>query len=161
MPEATEEQLTKCRLSTMEHREEVRKKLDWFVMQLLKRATVHDLSKLEEPELSSFAAVQERMKDIKFGTPEYKAALEDIRPAIEHHRTHNAHHPEFHEKGVGSMTLVDLVEMFSDWYASSYRNKDGSIIESIPICCERYEIPPMLEAIFQNTVTAMMEEGHA
>ena len=58
------------------------------------------------------------------------------------------------------MTLVDLVEMFSDWYASSYRNKDGDITTSIPICCERYEIPPMLEAIFQNTVTALQEDSH-
>jgi hypothetical protein len=49
------------------------------------------------------------------------------------------------------MTLVDLVEMFCDWYAATKRHEDGSIMKSIEINKERFNISDDLVNIFINT----------
>lgn len=50
------------------------------------------------------------------------------------------------------MTLVDIVEMFFDWWASSERHKNGDIKESIEENKERFGLSDQLVKIFNNTV---------
>jgi hypothetical protein len=49
------------------------------------------------------------------------------------------------------MTLVDLMEMLCDWYASSKRQADGNIRKSIEKNRERFGMSDQLIRIFENT----------
>jgi len=44
-----------------------------------------------------------------------------MKPALEHHYALYRHHPEHFQNGIDDMNLIDLVEMFADWKASSER----------------------------------------
>lgn len=55
------------------------------------------------------------------------------------------------------MSLVDLVEMLSDWRSATKRNKDGNLVKSIEINCQKYGISPQLRKIFENTVREIFE----
>ena len=55
------------------------------------------------------------------------------------------------------MTLVDIVEMFCDWRASSMRNKNGNLLKSIETNAARFRIDSQLEQIFVNTAKSIDE----
>lgn len=136
---------------TREHIAQVRAAIGRVIELLQVRATHHDESKLQEPELSGFAALHGRLADIRFGSPEYRAALEEAAPTIAHHYAHNSHHPQHYPDGIAGMSLLDLVEMFCDWYAAGLRTKDGSLAVSLAINVDRFNIAPQLAAILENT----------
>jgi len=52
---------------------------------------------------------------------------------------------------VSRMNLLDLIEMFIDWVASSRRHADGDIGRSIEVNRERFGMSDQLVRIFQNT----------
>ena len=56
------------------------------------------------------------------------------------------------------MTLLDIVEMLSDWRAATERNKNGNIRTSIEKNTVRYNMSPQLAQIMQNTVREMFKE---
>lgn len=112
----------------------------------------HDDSKLKEPEVSVFDDCTGTLKDIEYGSEEYKEWLKILQPTLEHHYTHNRHHPEHFENGVAGMNLADLCEMFCDWFASSKRCKDGDIRKSIKQNQERFGFSDDLCSILMNTV---------
>jgi hypothetical protein len=53
---------------------------------------------------------------------------------------------------VGEMNLIDLLEMFCDWYAATKRHNDGNIYKSIEINRKRFAISDQLADIFLNSV---------
>lgn len=53
---------------------------------------------------------------------------------------------------VGSMDLVDLFEMISDWVSATKRNKNGNIFNSIQLNSSRFGIDDLLSRILRNTV---------
>lgn len=118
---------------------------------LLRRAREHDASKLEEPEKSMFDEVTGRLRGLTYGSDEYKAALKDLKPALDHHYLHNSHHPEHHSRGIDDMCLLDLVEMFCDWCAATERHEDGDIERSIEHNQERFGMSDQLCRIFRRT----------
>ena len=61
---------------------------------------------------------------------------------------YNPHFPN----GIRDMTLLDLVEMLCDWKAASERHQDGNIRKSIEHNAGRFDIPPVLAGILENTV---------
>lgn len=115
------------------------------------RMLVHDASKLLEPEKSGFDEWTPRLRVLTYGSDEYKAALVGLGEALAHHYAHNRHHPEYHERGVDNMTLLDLVEMFADWKAATERHENGDLARSIEINRNRFGINPQLARIFDNT----------
>lgn len=115
------------------------------------RAALHDDSKLDSPEKEAFDAVTPRLKSLTYGSPEYRAALKEIKPAIAHHYSVNPHHPEFYSNGIYGMSLLDVIEMLCDWKAASERHDDGDIKRSLEINGERFEISPQLQSILYNT----------
>jgi hypothetical protein len=123
--------------------------------QLNKRAVHHDTTKWSPEEWPAFEAATPQLAGLTYGSPEYKAALASIGPALEHHYAHNSHHPEFHPDGVADMTLLDLIEMLCDWKAATERHNDGSIIRSLTVNGPRFKIEPQLLRILTNTVNAM------
>lgn len=141
-----------CLAETQKHVRSVQRNLNIFIRALMSRGETHDNSKFEEPELTIFAQNTAKLAAVEYGTPEYAALLKEVRPAIEHHYAKNCHHPEHFPNGINGMTLVDLIEMLSDWEAATARNKNGNIRKSLEVNAERYDISPQLQQILKNTV---------
>lgn len=140
---------------TLKHIARVGGLLSLAIGELVRRAASHDHSKLLPPEKQAFDEITPRLRGSTYGSDEYKATLREFKPAIEHHQTNNAHHPEAHPRGVDGMTLIDLVEMICDWKAASERHADGNILDSIDKNRERFGLSDQLVSILTNTVCAM------
>lgn len=144
MPDSTED--------TLEHIRKVQKRIDECRNNLTVRAAHHDASKLREPEKAGFDRITEQLSGLAYGGDEYKAALAEAKPTLDHHYAHNTHHPEHYEQGIAGMSLLDIIEMLADWKAASERVRAGSIAQSLPINKERFGIDSQLAAILENTV---------
>ena len=145
-------------LETIKHIHRVRHFLCLMIEELDRRAREHDQSKLVSPEAEVFGEWTPELAKVEYMSPEYKALMEHVRPAIDHHYANNRHHPEHWSKGVEDMTLCDLLEMLCDWKAATERNKNGNIRTSIEKNTTRYGLSPQLAAIMQNTVREMFQD---
>lgn len=137
---------------TRDHIHNVQSRIAEIRNRLEYRAIIHDHSKLEEPEKSGFDVLTFKLRDLVYGSDEYKAALVEGKPTIEHHYAVNPHHPEHYDNGIDGMSLLDVVEMLCDWKAASERTKQGSIAASLAHNKERFGISDQLAAILKNTV---------
>jgi hypothetical protein len=137
---------------TLDHIDKVRARLQECISVLTIRATYHDASKLQEPEKSGYDVLTAKLADLVYGSDEYKAALVEAKPVIDHHYAANSHHPEHYENGIAGMSLLDIVEMLSDWKGASERTKQGSIQQSLAHNKVRFGIDDQLAAILENTV---------
>lgn len=136
---------------TLEHIKKVVGFIGVIQIELMIRAHTHDDSKLLEPEKSAFDRLTPILKDLEYGSPEYRASLAELQPAIKHHYLSNSHHPEYYINGIDGMNLVDIVEMYCDWKAAGERTKNGSMSKSIEINKTRFKISDQLAQIFINT----------
>lgn len=122
-----------------------------FIPELYARADEHDNSKLEEPEKSIYDEFIPKLRTAKYGTPEYEQIKKDMRiKGGDHHNKFNRHHPEYFEKGVSGMNLLDFMEMVCDWFAASLRS-DTSFLDGLDGNVSKYGIPPMMRHIIMNT----------
>lgn len=136
---------------TLEHIRLVQNRM-WEIRHLLwGRVHAHDRSKLEEPEKSTFDRVTPRLRELTYGSDEYKAALADMGDALKHHYEHNSHHPEHFANGIAGMSLLDVIEMLCDWSAASERHADGDLAKSLEINVKRFAIDAQLASILRNT----------
>lgn len=138
-------------LSTYEHLEHVRRLLREVGNALIARGESHDRSKLGQFERETFAEYSPKLKGLTYGSDEYKRCLEGMAPALTHHYACNRHHPEHFVQGINGMNLVDVVEMFVDWLASTRRHADGDIHKSIEINKTRFGMSEQLTSILRNT----------
>lgn len=138
---------------TWHHIDVLRKFLRIASVELLMRGETHDRSKLARAEVDVFTEFTPKLKGTTYGSEEYKGYLAQMGSALQHHYAHNRHHPEFFERGLRGMNLVDLLECFCDWWASSMRHTDGDIRRSIGINAKRFNMPEALVEIFLNTVS--------
>jgi len=136
---------------TLEHIKRVSELLGECAIKLIKRASLHDNSKLESPEKEGFDKMTPILKNLVFGTPEYTGSLKELEVTLEHHYANNSHHPQHYKNGVNGMDLFDVIEMFMDWKAAGERNKNGDIYKSILINKDRFNISEQLCDIFKNT----------
>ena len=111
------------RPETQEHIDRVRDLMAGALNNLAQRASVHDASKLVEPELSAFDIATPKLAGLEYGSEEYRQSLRDLGPALQHHFAANDHHPEHFDAGVRGMSLLSLTEMLCDWRAASERVK--------------------------------------
>lgn len=148
----------KTLVATKDHITLVRDLLNIMVEELLTRGEKHDQSKLEDPELEMFATYTDKLSKTTYGSDEYKQYLKEMGPALQHHYSNNKHHPEHYVDGVAGMTLVDLMEMMVDWYASSKRHADGDIRKSIEHNQNRFGLTPQLTSILLNTAALLDEK---
>ena len=139
------------RADTLQHILRVQQLIHAFVIELLKRADKHDASKLEEPEKPLLDRLTPKLRGTTYGSKEYQALLEELRPALEHHYRVNPHHPEHYPNGIAGMSLLDLVEMLADWAAATERHADGDLARSLQINRERFQISEQLAQILENT----------
>lgn len=143
---------------TLLHILQVQKGCNKIGTQLIERGRVHDRSKLDTPEVEDFTKYTEVLKDLTYNSPEYHDCLAQMDTAIQHHYASNRHHPEHFPNGVAGMNLVDLCEMLSDWRASSKRQNDGNLRQSLEESCKRFGIDKQLRSILKNTLD-LLEEG--
>ena len=136
---------------TLHHIKRVNQFLLFAAQDLLKRAMIHDNSKLLEPEKSKFDEMTPKLKGLTYGSDEYKASLSELGVALKHHYEHNSHHPEHYPDGVNGMDLLDLIEMFFDWCAAGERHADGDIYKSIENNKTRFNLSDQLVDIQKNT----------
>jgi hypothetical protein len=137
---------------TLDHINKVQVRIAEFQAALDERASLHDASKLEEPELSGYDQLIISLADCEYGTDAYYAALQEAKPMIEHHYRENTHHPEHWPNGVNDMSLLDIVEMLCDWKGASERTRQGSIVASLTHNKERFGLSDQLASILENTV---------
>jgi len=119
--------------------------------ELIKRANVHDNSKLESPEKELFDEFTPKLKGCTYGSDEYKEYLKELKVALDHHYENNSHHPEHYVHGINDFDLFDLMEMFFDWKAAGERHADGNIYKSIEINKDRFKLSDQTVSIFKNT----------
>lgn len=134
----TEESVSAMR-ETVKHVHRVGELLTGVVQNIMTRAVKHDASKFGPLEFEAFAAETPKLRGLTYGSPEYKAALERLGPALHAHYQNNSHHPEFYKDGIYGMSLFDLIEMLADWKAASERHADGSLARSIVQNAERFK----------------------
>lgn len=140
---------------TMKHIELVRNLLNKIILKILDRSNKHDQSKLEPPEVSEFAKYTDMLCHIAYGSKEYEECKKKLGPALQHHYAHNRHHPEHFKNGIDDMNIIDLIEMFCDWKASSVRSMDGNIRKSIELNGERFKMSKQLIKILENSVSLL------
>jgi len=150
--------VAECQVETQKHIENVRKYIRFMIDRLDLRGVYHDASKLETPEVEIFAEYTPKLSVCSYGSEEYNQNLEDMKPALEHHYANNRHHPEHFVNGINDMTLIDIIEMFCDWKASTLRHNDGNLLKSIETNADRFNIDGQLKQIFINTARTLDEQ---
>jgi len=178
---------TEVLCDTILHISEVRQALEIFESLLRQRGLAHDRTKLEAFEFDAFVKTRPEFKKANYGTPEYEACTEAIKPAIDHHYANNRHHTahrrfvcngcfteydtepdrcdrcgysQFQEEtGIEAMTLVDLLEMLADWAAASRRSPDVELEDTLDDAFARYGINPQLARIIRNTIRELRRLG--
>lgn len=150
--ELTDIEIDAMNYQTMIHIQKVARYINRIIMDLIRRAEKHDQSKLETPEAELFAEHTPRLASLEYGTEQYQQSLEALRPALEHHYANNRHHPEHFKNGVEDMNLLDIIEMFCDWKASSERQHGGNLRKSIEEAGARFGMDPQLIKILENSI---------
>ena len=175
--------------ATQEHIRLVGGYLQKCILQLVNRSRFHDASKFDDSEWPYFVAHTAKLSELTYGSPEYKDALDAMRPAIEQHYSKNRHHPEhfvkwscngcfteYHgempnrctlcgysqmqkEPDLSQMSLVKLLEMLCDWIAATARHNDGDILKSLEVNQERFRYSDEMKKIFTNTVEALTQSA--
>jgi hypothetical protein len=140
------------RKDTLKHIGQVRKNIGIIIRELRLRGKLHDRSKVQSPEKDGFDIFTPALAGLTYNSDEYKQCLQDMKPFLNHHYRHNRHHPEHYDQGIRGMNLVDLVEMFCDWYAAAKRHNDGDILKSIAINQKRFGYSDDLKNILENSV---------
>jgi hypothetical protein len=149
--------VAECRVETQKHIEAVRKYIRFMIDKIDMRGVKHDASKLESPEVEVFAEYTPKLNSTTFGSEDYYANLESMKSALDHHYASNRHHPEHFVNGINDMTLVDILEMFCDWKASTLRHNDGNLLKSIETNAERFHMDGQLKQILINTARMLDE----
>lgn len=139
------------RVDTYQHIAVVRGYLLEVANDLIYRGHDHDLSKLEEPEKSTFDEYTPKLRNSTYASDEYKGFLEGMGEGLQHHYAVNRHHPEFWTNGVQDMTLVDVIEMLADWKAATLRHADGDLERSIYQNAERFGYGDEFRRLLLNT----------
>ena len=140
---------------TLEHIALVQKYMAILTKDLIDRSLEHDKSKMREGECKEYAEAIPELNKVEYQSKEYHKACETLEDGWQHHIKENRHHVEHHKNGIDDMTLVDLIEMLSDWKSATLRGvKKGDILnKSLPINSKKYNISPQLQSILKNTIT--------
>lgn len=137
---------------TLEHKRQVSHYMNLVIKELIDRAEKHDNTKMEADEVEYFDEFTTKLKDSKYGSPEYMEFLENLKPALDHHYGRYRHHPEHFKNGMKDMNLIDLTELLIDWWASTLRHSNGDINKSIEINSERFKYGEEIKNLFHNTI---------
>lgn len=147
---------------TQKHINRVRELLGQCQNALKQRAEEHDASKLGPHEKPYFDDAMS-LWGMTYNSPEYKAALARLGPALEHHYQVNRHHPEHFgpidmgnpHGGIHGMNLLDLIEMLADWKAATERHENGNLTWSIELNAERFQYGGTVIRLLRETASQL------
>jgi hypothetical protein len=139
-----------CTDDVMEHKRKVEYWMRRFWESLKKRASIHDDSKLQDPEEKAmFDHWTPELRVRTFGSEQYKQALDGMGEGVRRHYRANRHHPEHFPNGVNDMTLIDVLEMVCDWMAAA---EDKKVPVDLDHAQARFGLSDQLTAIIANTL---------
>jgi len=142
----------------MIHQTDVFNLIQIVLDELEHRQATHDQSKLSKEEFTKYAEIVPQLKGLEFGSEEYKAKARELGPALKHHLKNNRHHPEYFEKGVAGMHLLDVIEMVCDWSAVARAKGTDPRVGMKDYLFEKHGITEPLATILLNTVD-FLEKG--
>ena len=140
---------------TQEHIYNVRKLLNKFADVLKQKGETHDQSKLEEPEVYGWAAMDLEPR-YEYGSYEYYDKLRRFSEVFNHHYKVNSHHPEHFVNPEHEMTLIDMVEMLCDWFAYKQDIPIREGVELIREQCNRFGFSDTIMSLLTNTYREYM-----
>ena len=140
---------------TQEHIYNVRKLLNKFADVLKQKGETHDQSKLEEPEVYGWAAMDLEPR-YEYGSYEYYDKLRRFSEVFNHHYKVNSHHPEHFINPEYEMTLIDMVEMLCDWFAYKQDIPIREGVELIREQCNRFGFSDTIISLLTNTYREYM-----
>lgn len=143
---------------TKKHMARVAELLGVVTDMLHERGLEHDQSKLSKQEKPYFDEYTQKLRDTTYESEEYRKYRKELKVALDLHYAANRHHPEHYKRGIMGMTLIDLVEMLMDWKAAGERHADGNIMRSLMDNGPRFQIPPSLRVILENTIQFLWPE---
>lgn len=149
------EKVQSCIIDTRDHINKVISNGDKILSMAREQILRHDASKLEDPEFPIFVEVTPKLKELTYGSEEYKEQLKQMKVALDHHYEVNSHHPEHYPDGIKGMNLIDIMELICDWKAASERHADGDINKSLEINQKRFGYSDDLKMIMKNTIELM------
>ena len=121
-----------------------------IIPELEKRKESHDESKFKSPERETYDKYIPMLKETKYGSDEYYEVRKKMeQEGLKHHYEVNRHHPEHFPGGINDMTLIDVVEMFCDWYAASL-NSDTGFKSGLKNNKNKFHMSEQLYQIFLN-----------
>lgn len=147
-----------CTEDVKKHKKQVFNLMNILIGALQYRQKIHDDTKLLPPEKEYFDTYTPKLINLTYGSKEYDKMRKKMYPALKHHYKYNSHHPEHYKNGINDMDLVDLIEMLCDWVASTEKEKNGNISNSLKITKKRFKISNQLANIFRNTIRRRFNE---
>jgi hypothetical protein len=90
-----------------------------------------------------------RLKELEFGSDEYKDALAHMGEALKHHYENNRHHPEHFENGIDGMNLIDVIEMVCDWKAAAHMKGETPNMDYL---AQRFKLSDQMRSVIDNTL---------
>lgn len=141
--------MSETEIQIKEHREKVQKNIEIIIKELKKRAENHDLSKLEEPEISGWKEMDKEPR-YPYGSKEYNEKQERYKWLFEEHWRKNRHHPEYFQNFFCEMNLIDILEMICDWASYDYMTTDEAI-DLIEKQVNRFGVSDLLKYLILNT----------
>ncbi len=137
---------------TEEHIRSVRRLLNKFADILRYKGEVHDKSKLEDPELYGWAAMDLEPR-YEYGSADYYDKLNRFADVFHHHYMVNSHHPEHFKNPEQEMTLIDMIEMLCDWFAYKENVPLEEGLKLIEDQCDRFNFSKTIKSLLTNTYT--------
>ncbi len=137
--------------SILSHKKSVREKLLFLSRELEKRATNHDNSKLQKPELGWLIQMDKEGRE-KYGSKEYFEKMNKWKIFFDHHYKNNRHHPEHYSNNIEGMNLVDLVELFCDIQSYVREPHVDKALDIFNNYAKRFHIDEQLLQILKNTM---------
>lgn len=150
-----------CTNDIMEHINGVRNIIKNKVIPILdEKAENHDKTKLQYPEKNMFDEYRPKLKELKYGSDEYKQCIKEMNEkGLNHHYEYNSHHPEHFENGIHGMTLFDIIEMLVDWIDASHVGNDvDKFRENLQINAKRFNISDQLLDVIFNSYMEIISE---
>lgn len=143
---------------TLAHMDIVWKVFSKLIRNMDYRKTMHDASKLRDPEKACYDKYIPMLKEAKYGSKEYQEIKEKMREeGLNHHFEVNSHHPEHYKNGIDDMDLIDIVEMFVDHFSAAQRS-DTSFEDGLKMNAKKYGYSPQLYNIMKNTYDRYLKE---
>jgi len=141
---------------TRDHIARVKELAEACIARLEAQVAGHDASKLEPPEAELYDKYGNLLHGVPYESPEYRAILGLLRPAIDHHFAHNRHHPEHFPEGIRGMDLVDLLEMAVDWKAASERGGGMDLDKGMLVNKRKFGLSDDLAQVILNTMKSLV-----